>query len=265
MPAAADVGVLRTISLRDLAEHPGNPREHFEDLENLAASMLEVGLLEPIIVERVPPAGYRLIAGARRVRAAKLVRITSLPAIIRPPLRNPVDAVAAMLIENGQRRNLDPIEEARGYARMIGLDPNLSQADIARRVGKSQTHVSMRLALLKLTPAEQEEVRRGTMLVRDAQQTARERAGTATQTRYTGWHLGKTHALAERVRARCLAGDHRDARTLGGMGCGACWEREIRLDERAQVLLEQQLTVDGHQVSVDGDERPATGPVGATA
>lgn len=239
-PTRPPVGTeLRRIAVRDLTTHPGNPRQHMAEIEELAASIQQVGLIEPLVVERLP-AGYRILAGHRRLAAARLIRLKDVPCVVRPPV-HPADALVLMLIENGQRANLDPIEEARGYARLRGLDPKLTQDEIARRIGKSQAHVSQRLLLLNLSHDEQEQIRRGDLLLRDAREEARKRAGTSEQTRYTGWHLGKTHPLGGQVRDMCRAAGHTGARRLGGMGCGACWERAIRQDERARILSEQQL------------------------
>lgn len=247
MSSASPVGqVLADIRVSEIREHPGNPREHFEDLEDLAASIMQVGLLEPIILERLADHDYRLIAGARRLRAARLVRLTHLPAIVRPPMRSPLDALTAMMVENSQRRNLDPIEEARGYARMLGLAPEMTQVDVAHRVGRSPGWVSQRMALLKLTPGEQEAVRRGDLLLTEAKEISRERSvhGGRGKTRFTGWHFGSTHPLADHARARCARMEHRDARKIGAAGCGECWEAVIRADEREQAFIEKIVADD---------------------
>lgn len=139
-----------------------------------------------------------------------------------------------MLVENGQRADLDPIEEARAYRQLI--DMGLSRADVARRVGRHVNTVASRLALLSLSPAEQEEIRTGAVSVAHVlgrvsaeRQQERLRAGGRGQGRPKGVktkpYFGDTHPLAHAVRTSC---DHRGVPKVGGVGCGECWESAIR-------------------------------------
>jgi ParB family chromosome partitioning protein len=99
--------------LRDIIPDPANPREDVGDILDLAASMKTAGLLQPIVVRR-HEGRYLVVAGHRRLAAAQHLSWETAPVIIRADMR-PDEVLAAMLIENGQRRDLDPIEEARAY------------------------------------------------------------------------------------------------------------------------------------------------------
>ena len=133
-----------------IAPNPDQPRRHFsrEGLEELAASIAEHGVLQPLSVRR-GGRGYELISGERRLRAAKLAGLTEVPCIVVN-----VDSQGSSLlalVENLQRRDLDFVEEASALARLIETY-HLSQEEAARRIGKSQSAVANKLRLLKLPP-----------------------------------------------------------------------------------------------------------------
>lgn len=233
---AGDTGVhLVNVRVSDLHADPDNPREHLDDIEELADSIRSMGLIQPPVVRR---AGNRfiIVAGHRRVAAIRHLKWTDVDVIVRNEMR-PDHVLAAMLIENGQRRDLDPIEEARAMAK-LQQDHGLStHAQIADLIGRNQAYVSNRLALLLLTAAEQEQVRRGEIKLAEAHHRGRLNAG---KVRATGvdrnWHLNHAHDLANQVKARCVRLGHSRGRTVGGIGCGECWETVIRADERATLL-----------------------------
>ncbi|HXG49219.1 MAG TPA: ParB/RepB/Spo0J family partition protein [Methylomirabilota bacterium] len=139
------------------------PRKEFdpEALQELADSIREQGVIQPLIVR---PRGdhYELIAGERRWRAAQLLGLKEVPAIVREADDRAVLELA--LIENLQRENLNPIEEAQGYAQLVGQF-GLRQDDVATRVGKSRAVVANALRLLKLDPELQNYVRDGRLSV----------------------------------------------------------------------------------------------------
>lgn len=245
--AAADVaaigatadGTSRPIMIRvkvtDLHTDPENLRDELPDIEDLADSIKEVGLLEPIIARRD---GNRLIvvAGHRRLAAIRLLRWDEVEVISHGPMRSD-HVIAVMLIENGQRVDLNPIEEARGLAKLKKAN-GCSEAELGRMIGRSVAFVSMRLALLDLTAAEQAEVRAGTLKLTYAVRRGRMNAGTGKPPgQDRGWHLSETHHLATRAKARCIRLGHTTGRKIGGTACGECWETIIRTDERG-VLLE---------------------------
>ena len=217
-----------------LHPNPSNPRRMIDDLDDLAASIHEHGLLQPLVVEELPTGGYRIIAGHRRYAA--LLRLARMwaPCIIRDP-----DETAQMvlaLVENGQRRNLNPIEEAT-VLRHLRDTTDQSMADIARSVGRSQTWVTHRLQLLNLPRAEQEAIAAGEP-VKDHQQAARALSPTSQPNREhyatNRPHFTNQHPLAADARILCEHAGHpvRGARHAGA--CEACWETAIRTDERGR-------------------------------
>lgn len=142
-----------------------NPRRHLGDLTGLTASIKAVGVLEPLVVTPIDgtePTGYRIVAGHRRAAAAKKAKLTSVPCIIRPALTD-AERVEIMVIENLQREGLAPLEEAAAFEQLTGL--GWTQKKIAERTGCTQSHVSKRLALLKLPDAAREAVDNGTLTV----------------------------------------------------------------------------------------------------
>lgn len=151
------------VPLNRIRPSPLQPRKDFseETLRELADSIRERGVLQPLIV-RPKDDYFELITGERRWRAAQLLGLTEVPVIVRDADDRTV--LELSLIENLQRENLNPIEEAQGYAQLIGLF-NLTQDDVAARVGKSRAAVANALRLLKLAPEIQNYVRDGRLSV----------------------------------------------------------------------------------------------------
>ncbi len=148
----------------DLEPNPFQPRGAIadEDLAELTASIREQGLLQPILIRNHPerPGRYQIIAGERRWRAAKLAGLTSIPSFVRDLPDNA--ASAAALVENLQRQDLNPIEEAEGFKRLIeGFA--LTQDELAKAIGKSRSHVANLLRLLQLPSDVVALVRKGTL------------------------------------------------------------------------------------------------------
>jgi ParB family chromosome partitioning protein len=121
--------------------HPDQPRRHFDEfaLEELAASIAARGVIQPVIVRPLGAGRYQLVAGERRWRAAQKAQLHEIPALVRDLSERDVTALA--LIENIQREDLNPIEEARAYQRLAERE-DLTQAEIARLVDKSRSHVA---------------------------------------------------------------------------------------------------------------------------
>lgn len=133
-----------------ISPNPRNPRRSFSenDLAELAHSIREHGLVQPIVVRPAPvPGRYEIIAGERRWRAAQRAGLTDIPVIIREV--NDRTALELAIIENVQRSDLNPVEEAMGYQQLID-DHNYTQADLGQVIGKSRSHVANTLRLLKL-------------------------------------------------------------------------------------------------------------------
>ena len=140
------------IATAEIEPHPDQPRRHFDEaaLDELAASIARRGVIQPVIVRPLGPGRYQLVAGERRWRAAQRARLHEIPALVRQ--LDDADVGALALIENLQREDLNPIEEAAAYQRLSEND-GLSQADLARMVDKSRSHVANLMRLLVL-PAE---------------------------------------------------------------------------------------------------------------
>lgn len=147
--SARPVQGLATLPLSDIEPHPEQPRRHFDEdaLDELAASIAQRGVIQPVIVRPLGQGRYQLVAGERRWRAAQKAQLHEIPAIIRELGEREVMALA--LIENLQREDLNPIEEARAYHRLAEQE-GLTQAEIARMVDKSRSHVANIQRLLAL-------------------------------------------------------------------------------------------------------------------
>ena len=146
--AVSSAGV-STISISKIKKNPHQPRKNFDQktLEELAASIQEKGVITPITV-RLDKGGYILIAGERRLRASKLAKQKEIPAYIIE-VTDESEMMEVALIENIQRENLNPIEEAEAYAVLQG-EFDLAQIDIAKSVGKSLSTITNSLRLLQL-------------------------------------------------------------------------------------------------------------------
>ncbi len=144
------------IKLADLRANPYQPRKNFDEqaLEELSASIKEHGVIQPIIVKKSIK-GYEIIAGERRVKASKMAGLEEIPAIIRE--FNDTQMMEIALLENLQRENLSAIEEANAYKKLIET-LNLTQDALAKRLGKSRSHITNMLGLLSLPNDIQEEI-----------------------------------------------------------------------------------------------------------
>src|SRR5713101_1379141 len=151
-----DTGLLMLDTDR-IQPSPRQPRTDFGGMEGLVSSIRENGIIQPVIV-RQEADGFRLIAGERRWRAAQVAGIERIPAIVRKVADDRLLEIA--LIENIQRKELNPIEEARAYEVLLN-DLKLSHADVARRVGRDRSSISNSLRLLKLPQKIQSLVRDG--------------------------------------------------------------------------------------------------------
>ena len=143
-------GSLRQLPLQKVEPNPDQPRRDFneEELQALADSIGEHGILQPLTVREMPHSGYyQIIAGERRWRAARMAGLTEVPALVIEA--DDRQAMELALIENLQRQDLNPVEEAQGYHSLLE-DYGLTQEEAARRVGKSRPAVANALRLLNL-------------------------------------------------------------------------------------------------------------------
>lgn len=166
-----DQNTVYNIDLSLIRPNPCQPRSHFDSqaLAELAMSIRQHGILQPLTVRSVD-AKYELIAGERRLRAAKLAGLNKVPCIILEATEEQSAALA--LIENLQRKDLDFFETALGYRRLIE-SYGLTQAETAARLGISQSAIANKLRLLKFTPREMEFIRKADLTERHARAVLR--------------------------------------------------------------------------------------------
>ena len=149
---AARGASLVEIPVGDLSPNPHQPRVHFdeESLSDLAASIREIGVLQPLLVRQLPDGSYQLIAGERRWRAAQQAGLATVPAVVKTT--DDMASVEQALVENLHRQDLAPLEEAGAYQQLID-DFSLTHDDVAKRVGKSRSSITNSLRLLALPAA----------------------------------------------------------------------------------------------------------------
>ncbi|MDR8390159.1 ParB/RepB/Spo0J family partition protein [Aliifodinibius sp. S!AR15-10] len=152
------VNIVLDIPVGDIRPNPHQPRKEFkeESLEELAQSIKKHGLIQPITVRYIGDKRFELISGERRLRASKLAGIDEIPSYIREV--NDEDIISYALIENIQREDLNPIEIAMGYERLIE-ECDYTQAEVAEKVGKNRTTITNMLRLLNLPPFIQKALR----------------------------------------------------------------------------------------------------------
>ena len=152
----------QSLPIYKVEPNPDQPRKDFdpEELENLAESIRVHGLIQPLTVREMPTGYYQIIAGERRWRAARLARLSEVPVVIIEA--DDRKAMELALIENLQRQDLNPVEEALGYKSLME-DYGLTQEEAATRVGKSRPAVANALRLLGLNPEVLELVRSGSL------------------------------------------------------------------------------------------------------
>ncbi len=150
-----------SIKIDDLKPNAHQPRTFFdpEKLAELVASIKLYGIIQPLVVRKTL-AGYEIVAGERRWRAAKEAGLAEVPAVVRT--YSDAEMMEIALIENLQRHDLNPIEEAAGFQRLM-LDFGLTQEEVAKKMGRSRSAVANTLRLLQLSPAAQAHVSRGTL------------------------------------------------------------------------------------------------------
>ena len=147
------------ISITDIQKNPYQPRKEFdgEKLDELAQSIKENGVIQPIIVRQSPVIGYEILAGERRYRASLLAGLHSIPAVVKQ--LSDQEMMVQAIIENLQRENLNPIEEARAYESLV--EKGFTHAEIADKMGKSRPYISNSIRLLSLPEQILSEVENG--------------------------------------------------------------------------------------------------------
>lgn len=231
----------RLLPIAALHPHDSNVRDDLGDITELAASIRQHGLVQPVVVTEHPTleSQYVILAGHRRVAAAATIGLEQVVCIVRHDAGNADDHVALMLVENMQRRNLNPVERARAMKRLV--QSGMTQSDVARRLGVTPTTVANTILLLELSEEELDQVVAGELRVGDARAAVKAARATyrvdhgasdrgrppVTEPR----HFIRAHPLASAVSALCdhTTRPHVDRSVLA---CGQCWEQVIRDDER---------------------------------
>lgn len=154
------VGSIIELEVNSIEVNPHQPRTNFneETLQELASSIKELGVIQPITVRKLGFNKYQLVSGERRLRASKLAGLTTIPAYIR--IADDRESLEMALVENIQRQDLDPMEIAFSYQRLIE-EINLTQEELSVRVGKNRATISNYLRLVKLDPIIQYGMRDG--------------------------------------------------------------------------------------------------------
>lgn len=230
------------LPVASLVPGPFQPRTHMDpaQLEELADSIRRQGVLQPILARPHPAeAGqYQIIAGERRWRAAQLAGLHEVPVLLRP--LSDTDAMAAALVENLQRQDLDPIEEAEGYKRLVG-EFGLTQDQLGGLVGKSRSHVANTLRLLQLSAGIRGDVQAGRLSAGHARAllTHPRPEDAARLVIARGLNVRQTEALAQCSAEPAPAAKPRDPET-------AALERDLS----ARLGLKVQIASDGRGGSV---------------
>ena len=196
-PAFQDEPRLVFVPLKCLEPDPNQPRKNLGDLTELVASIREQGLIQPLIVEAIALGRYRLVAGERRFAACRQLGLEAVSCLVRTVAEHA--RLALQLIENLHRRDLHPLEDARAFQRLRD-EFNLTQRELAQRLGKSLSSINETLRLLELAPAVMADVRTSEQIGQPGLLEIAQEPDAATE-----------RALWERVQARQLT--VRQART----------------------------------------------------
>lgn len=201
-PKSSSEPAVQVLAVESIRPNPRQPRREFDDgaLAELKESIARDGLLQPIVVSRVD-GGYELIAGERRWRACKALGLASIPALVRGA--TPDQQLALALVENLQRANLNPVEEAMAYRRLV-VDFNLTHEDVANRMGKDRSTVTNALRLLELPREVLEQVSRGTLSSGHARalmglRTSKERVTVAQRILDEGLSVRRTEEIVRGI------------------------------------------------------------------
>lgn len=218
----------RRLLIADVGPNPFQPRSRFDDaaLKELAASIKATGVLQPVLVRRQAD-GYQLVAGERRLRAAQIAGLERIPAIVRDV--DDREMMELSLIENVQREDLNPIDEAKAYKALVS-SVGLTHDQLSERVGKQRSSITNALRLLSLPPEVQDMVSRGTLSAGHARallslDAAGDQLAAARYVQSKGFSVRRTEAFVNRKLRRA----HTRPRATKANGLG---EWETRLQQR---------------------------------
>jgi ParB family chromosome partitioning protein len=236
-PGETSTSALRDVPTSAVRPNPHQPRQHFDEeaLASLAASVREVGVLQPVLVREIGEGQFELIAGERRWRAAKRAGLPTIPVLVR--IADDMASLEQAVVENLHRQDLNPLEEAAAYQQLIE-DFHLTHEQLATRVGKSRVTVTNMLQLFQLPPSIQKFVREGLLSAGHA------RALLATPDRSLQETLAR-RALSEGLSVRAieeLVRERADGPTPGPAGPRGPRLRQAGMHELEELLSEHLAT-----------------------
>ena len=233
--AATDQGVVE-LSVTDIGPNPFQPRTRFDEtaLKELSDSIRATGVLQPVIVRRIGPGDYQLVAGERRLRASQLAGLSKIPAIVRDYDDKAVMELA--LIENIQREDLNPIDEAKAYKALIE-QVGLTHDQLSERVGKQRSSISNSLRLLGLPVEVMDMVSRGTLSAGHARallslKASGDQLATARYVVNKGFSVRRTEALVNRKNRNSIS--RNKIKTLEGLDE---WAEKLKQRFATQVTI----------------------------
>ncbi|MDH3472188.1 MAG: ParB/RepB/Spo0J family partition protein [Rhodospirillales bacterium] len=239
--AALDkVRAAKDVPVEHLHPNPKQPRQSFDEdkVGELAASIRENGILQPILVRRHPkrPSEFEIVAGERRWRAAQLAKLHEVPVVIRE--LSDAQVLEMALVENVQREDLNAIEEAEAYQRLVD-EFRHTQEDLARAVGKSRSHVANTLRLLGLPSAVKALLTEGLLSAGHGRAllTAEDPEGLAREVVAKGLNVRQTESLAK-------SGKSETAKASGGKATAAKDPDTLALERDLSARLGLRVTID---------------------
>ncbi|MDR0600105.1 MAG: ParB/RepB/Spo0J family partition protein [Treponema sp.] len=242
------------ISLDRLAANPGQPRKRFgeAELEGLAASIRQQGVIQPIIVEEDKAGNYIIIAGERRSRAARMAGLSYIPAIVRNV--SPQRRLEIALVENIHRADLNPIEEAAAYKNLMETR-GLSQDETAKLVGKDRTTVANALRLLKLPAAIREALEEGSISAGHARAILSLPGRGEQELLFKNITARGLSVRAAEKQAAELASKQAGGPAGGGKGAAEADGKSARRDPQIKAMEEKFIEVLGTKAVINGDLR----------
>jgi ParB/RepB/Spo0J family partition protein len=228
---------LEWVNLSELQDDPDNLREEYDGIEELMMSIRARGLLQPIVVRRNEQGEYVIKAGHRRKRALVLAGLVQTRVLVDSRAHLAEDVIADMLIENGHRKDLNPMEQAFGLSRIRTMlttkkGSEATYKEVGDYVGRNQVFVSDRLNLLGLTTGQQQAVRDGRMTLGEGVRLGKISRGTlrpGAKGKKSAGYFTSHHPLAKRAERRCKASNHKPGGpNYMNIACCKCWEHVIR-------------------------------------